>query len=554
MAAARPRDDIRRLADFSPGSDYVPSTGYVKAIRTMGDVFDYLSNVRDMGAGMLVVDINLPEKYTREYISNVFRENKHYRRMSARAGELGHGIDSMTHLGGDGCYFAMLHGGGDLEDKYKLVVLSYDEQSSERFRDVINLAVNTRIAERRDGSWVNLNVDLRKIIYDKRHKVYENAIQRGVDNRRILCASILRGLNIDVPVDKVRLDNGSSEPAVITQYLSGRDYPCTFLEEGTEEDGVTKVVRLYSRAFSSLDLLLGAPWCLGYALGFHCYERTNKVTLEDVSMPLGMPMGSFPPMGEIVPHDRIRDSMRSHITQDLTENIQSKITWSTNLDVMMVATPGSEAEIVRSVNDLEDSYGIRTVRCKVWRTIAMCMSCPTIYNIPLDVLLKYTIGPSVTIHYERFIEITTMWTAIRDHYETRRKIPTIEELPPMSKFFADHGGHTQDGKYVSVAKIHLDKLLTQFKMIQSVAPPPPSSQPQLRSPPPDYRERQAPGPSNGSASNGVVIPPYNSETRVSRRRPHKQASKGTRKAMSESDSDIHCSGDDRLKTMQRRNG
>lgn len=541
---------IERMSDYAPGTDYIPQTGYTKRIITLGDVYEYLSNVFDMGAGVMTIDVTLPEGLTKENIMRIFKKGPVCREVASSPSDISYNALSIGHLGGDECFFAMVHCGADAKDKYRLIVSSYDEHSARVFREDICASVQRALSSNINRKEVLCKpVDMRTILNSM--VSYKNAIANGLLNRRAVAAAILRELGIRVATERAVLAGGASMD-VVTNDAYTWDHQCTFLSD--EHGGV----RLYCRAYHSDELLIGAPWCASKEVGFYSYERTPRVNVGDVPVPHGMPMGATAP----------DYALRARTCQpDIAEQIRAKITWNTDLDVLLVVDPGDEVEYTSARNALEDTYNVRTMRNYLWRTVAMYMAPPTIYKIPLDAIVHYTQQSTVTLHYEQFRLITDMWVTVRDYYHHKRILPPQAALPPMAKFFVERA-QTEDGKYVSVEKVHLVALIKQHRMAAAqsaererpLRPPPAQSSrtgmqevarenAHVKAP---TAPRHQPSPVNDRIDHRDVMHSTSNPPERTRRPPRHTRTKSRRPAertayATESESDVHCSGDETLR-------
>jgi hypothetical protein len=540
--------DFHSMFNYFEGDKYDPRSGYTKLIVNLADAFEFLCNVEDMGAGVMLVDFNLPRDRGHDHIGTVFRESKELQRLSTPAKNLGYKVESLGHLGGDGCYFGVIQCGADLENQYRLIIFSYDQRSATRFHvevcDLIEGAIVKQESETEDlASRMRRPVQSNQIATKMR--AYLNAIYFSNLNRRIIAATILRELHIPIETETIRISDTYSVVAITADGVS-EEYLTTFLEESTME----KRARLYSSAYRIDDLINGAPWCLGESIGFRTYERTISIPRPTHLQIHGAPMGPPFDYGCDANGGIYRDS-NSKEEEKLAE-VRRKVLWNTNIDVLLVADYRKRMDTHAALNILDSTYYLRDNRFRTWRTIIMYLAHPEIQKIPLPLLLKFSTGSTVTVHYEKFREIMDMWMIVRQYYDSIQAEDADIKLPPLKNLFQSQSA---DKKYASIDKTTFESLLNIHRLVQSQTQtqtqipnpvPPPihvgngiangpashlrfqsQSQSQSQNPPPDDRHK-----ANGIANGGKRRKPARRRTSMA--------------STSESEMDVHGSGDEAL--------
>lgn len=530
---------------FEPMLDYVQNPvvhkGFVKDIANLADGYQYMSNIEDLGAGILVIDFKIPSDYRPDDIRKAFESSEELKRASTPAKRLGYNVPSIRHLGGDGCYFTVVQARPQLEDLYRLLVFSYDEASSTYFHQ--------RICQRIDASIQKMRIMesdeqrarfLRSPIASKQIPQmdgYKWAMWYGAINRRVVAYTVLKELGITVPSETMKIKKGLVVEVVSTDVVT-RDYPVVFVDDNPEMPHCV----LYSHAYALRDLVYGAPWNMGESIGFRCYQKSEKTVFKPDFHIRGAPLGL--PYAPPEPLDTSRPAYPKTI------EVRKTVVWNTNVDVMLVADPRGRQDVIAASEALTDQYNLAGFWPVTWRTLAIYLAAPEIQNIPLNYLAHYTLADAVTVHYERFAEIVELWTSIRKHYDDTKTETQDIALPRINTVFRTP---TDDSKYVLVDKRVLNSLLQLHKSLfqHGVRLPPRRAAPVARSdvsdvgpPPDDPGRRPAKRPPKGKAK---AKPQRAMETRQNgtahprSRRPPISASETE---------EIAGSGDDALYTFQ----
>jgi hypothetical protein len=445
---------FQRLLDYEEGDRHHPRRGFVKSIGNLADAYEFLCNVADLGAGVMVVDFNLPKELSIAHFREVFRESAILRRLSTPAKNLGYNVESIQHLGGDGCYFGVLQCTVDLAEQFRLIICSHDVKSANNFHSVICKIVDKQIEKcppgdiRELANIMHTPVVIRDII--QKLPAHRSAMNDSNMNRRIIAATIFKELGIPIQTETVRISEASTASAISMDRVT-HDFKCVFLAEEIEEG--KRVGILYSHAFRVDDLICGAPWCINISAGFRTYEKNIELTRPDNFSLRGAPMGA--PFIALQEQDQLSHAPNIRDYNQL-EEIRKKVLWNTDLDVLLTADHRLRQEYNTAIHATETVYHLRDNRVKTWKTVAMYMAAPDIQKIPLDRLLNFSTGPAVTVHYENFMEIMDMWVSIRKYYHHLQKEDTAIDLPDLASIFRTQ---TKGGKYVSIDKGILGKLL-----------------------------------------------------------------------------------------------
>lgn len=593
---------FQRLLDYEESDKHYPRRGFTKSIGNLADTFEFLCNVEDLGAGVMIVDFNLPKESNVAHLREVFHQSALLRRLSTPAKNLGYNVESIQHLGGNGCYFGILHCTVDLVEQFRLIIYSYDAKSANNFHNVICKIVDKQIAKcppddiRELANIMQTPVLMRDIIDTL--PAHKKAMNDSNMNRRIIAATIFKELGIPIQTEMIRISDTITAPAISMDRVT-HDYKCVFLTEEIE-DG-KRVGFLYSHAYRMDDFINGAPWCISISAGFRAYEKNIELTRPDNFSLRGAPMGApfYPPQEQI----HLSRSSNIHGYNQL-EEIRKKVLWNTDLDVLLVADHRLRQEYNAANHAVETIYHLRDNRVKTWRTIVMYISAPDIQKIPLHCLLNYSTNLAVTVHYENFMELMDMWVSVRKYYDHIQMEDSAIDLPELAAVFRMQ---TKGGKYVSIDKAVLGKLLKLHEsMLLELRQKLPSPTPVAYTPPqnshtkvkangmvsyngipkrpptqaksaprrssmqdhiptdvaPPLDDRPTPAPSSyynskkPSKSNGTTKTRTMKDTRLSHS-PSAKTKQKTRPrrsqfvSASESESDIHGSGDDALYSLRK---
>lgn len=463
------------MLDFRENSEGI-AKGYVKTIENLADAQEFVSNVHDMGMGIMLINLVLSEDYDVRQIRKRIATNKRIHRICTPASLLGFGLPSIDHLGGDGCYVGIIESGAGLKNEYRLIIASYDAFAASKFNECICRIIDkqaTRFKKRGKNPEELLTAKIHSGGIAENHD-YQRAIRYGRINRRAIAAHVLGELDIRVSTEKMKLGNDKTITVISNDSVT-LDYPTVFIEK--MDDGRSL---LHCHAYRLGDIYSGAPWCIHEPTGFNCYSSDEKdVPMGIQNKWIAAPLGNKKTLPQHV-DKKLRDDEISRI-------IRKKALWNIDIDIMLICDPKDCFHPERATNTLETQFHLRDFRRTTWRTEIIFFATPRIQEISIEKLLFYTITDAVTLHYMRYMQVVQMWCMIRNKYEQKQKSPSSGNLPCITEIFHEESSNK---KYISVSKKILKSLLKEFEVCfgdaeQVVHPPSAIPSPSNTSPPPD---------------------------------------------------------------------
>lgn len=434
--------DFCKMLDYKeiPGS---PPVHYIKTIKYVRDVGLFLSEVYDMGCGISVFHVEIPDGETIETIIEKFQNSEKIRNIATPVTRFPKShpefksIRSIEHLGEKNCYMGFFHCGAGEVDKYRFLVCSYDMQSS--------LLFHRRITKQIEKTFEKVKTQ-KDFMKTESYKVpapaltegsqYMQSIYRGYLNRRVVAARVfdILGILYDKEEYKDEHFQGKITNAVQAHEVL-ENYDIVFLRKKES------YAQFFNRCIKTQDLYNGAPWFLAPHRGYYSFYQSGTNTNDFKEMlvkkePQYTENGT-PPLNVFVPEGAPLGIPRGFVDSSESLNIQqekqiiNKIIWNSDMSIMMYADPKLFHSLEQSFKDLEVTYNLGIRRYHLWKTLAMYVSPPDPNVIKLRIMVKFSTKATIRVLHLNYREVDHMYHTILNyiHVVTEKESKEIFTFP-----------------------------------------------------------------------------------------------------------------------------
>lgn len=477
--------DFQRMLNYMELPEK-PPIHYVKMIKCVRDVAEYLREVQDMGCGISVFNLEIPKDSSIDAIIEKFRTSKVIRRTATPVTRFSKedpdfkSLCSIEHIGEKNCHFGIYHCGGDEHDKYRLLVCSYDITSSMNFNNRITRQLERSFRKAQSEQQL-LKTECLKVPVEHLMKTteYRQAIFRGYLNRRIIAAIIFKELGIAFGAEDV-VDELLTKKKLVSVRVSDviENYETVCLRQKD------MYAQFYCHCYKTSELQNGAPWFRYPHKGYYSFyqSRLNIADLKDmmakkqnggpsangggethlnVFVPDGAPLGiprNFVPTSESINTNIVRD-------------IDKRVHWNSEMSIMMFADPKLFMPSENSFKELEEAYNLGIRRFHLWKTLAMFVSPPDQNNLSLRVQVKFSTQKQLKVSYKMFREINHMYISIVNYWDIcpiKNLAWSISSLPRFSVLYGEQSVNLMEA---TMEISHLRTIIQAFDMFEQLMAP-----------------------------------------------------------------------------------